>query len=81
MYKGKKFRAAATNFHDIYSYSRDHEEHMIRPHTAHLSFAASSCGPDHVYLHERHELKNLVNSQPAADCRPSGFILIVDCKK
>ena len=28
--------------YDIYTYSHDHEEHMIRPHTAHLSFAASS---------------------------------------
>ena len=46
VYKGKKFRAAGTNLNDIYSYSHNHEEHMIRPHTAHLSFAASSCGPD-----------------------------------
>ena len=42
MHKGKKFRAAGTNLNEIHSYSCDHEEHMIRPHTAHLSFAASS---------------------------------------
>ena len=41
MYKGKNSGLQEQSY-DISSYSRDHEEHMIRPHTAHLSFAASS---------------------------------------
>ena len=40
--RAKKIRAAGTNFNDNYSYSHVHGEHMIRPHIAHLSFAASS---------------------------------------